>query len=546
LKSHAAPIIERAPLPLVEVQGGTHIVSYVNSAYCALLGKPRAELLGRPFADICPGGNDCVPILDQVYQTGEAVTLSRADPDDPNSSCWLYAMWPALDTSECPVGVIIQLAKAANFHKSVTAVNEALLIAGLRQHELTEAAEKLSVQLRTEIAERSQVETALRESTERLASADRQKDEFLAMLAHELRNPLAPIKTAAQVIQKVGTLDPIVGRARDMIERQTDRLIKLVDDLLDVSRIIQGKVSLQKVHMDLAKAVTHALESCDPLIKSRKHQLVVDLRGDAPLHIDADPLRVEQIIGNLLINAAKYTPPHGTIHVSASYEKGMAVVRVRDNGIGIEPHMLSRIFNLFTQVEKSLERTQGGLGLGLKLARDLVALHGGTLEVTSDGINRGSEFIVKFPALSAADSSLMVAVKDDQVVPTRRRLLIVDDSDDIRESMSLMLTMTGHSVDLASDGEQGVEKVLQTHPDVALIDIGLPKIDGYEVARRIRRGPGGQGIVLLALSGYGQAEDKRKALDAGFDAHLTKPIDADDLNKLLNEIDKFQRTRTLA
>jgi PAS domain S-box-containing protein len=659
LKSHSAPIIERAPLPIVEVQGGSHIVSYVNSAFCALLGKARAELLGLPFAEIVPGGNECVPILDRVYQTGETVTHAHGVDDEPSPAYWLYAIWPALDASERPVGVIVQLTKAANFRLNIASVNEALLISGLRQHELAETAEKLNAKLQAEITERKLAEEALLESAKRfrflaesmpqkiftakpngeidyfnqqwmeftglsfeqirawgwtqivhpddvkenvrlwkhavetgerfhmehrfrrkdgvyrwhlgraqakrdadgkvlmwvgsstdvddmkqllenLSSADRRKDEFLAMLAHELRNPLVPIKTAAQIISMAGTSDPVIRQAREMIERQADRMTKLVDDLLDVARIEQGKVKLQKEHMDLAKAVSNAVESSSHLIKSRNHQIILDVRSVPPLHVDADPVRVEQILGNLVINASKYTPPNGIIHVSASHEQGMAVVRVRDNGIGIEPHMLQRIFEVFTQVEKSLDRTQGGLGLGLKLVKDLIALHGGTVEARSEGLNFGSEFIVRFPALSAADSQLITAVNDVRVISTPRRILVVDDNDDIIQAMSLILTMSGHSVELANDGEQGVEKAIQMHPDVALIDIGLPKIDGYEVARRIRSSPGGNSIVLLALTGNGQDEDKRKAFEAGFDEHLTKPVDANDLNKFLNEIEKYQ------
>ena len=415
------------------------------------------------------------------------------------------------------------------------AMNEALTLGSLRQHELTEAAEKLNEQLRTEMAERKKAEEALRK-------ADYRKDEFLAMLAHELRNPLAPIKNAAHILRVLNSDNAIVNRAQRIIERQANHLAKLVDDLLDIARIQKGKFQLRKEHLDLGKTISRAVESCEHLIHLQDHTISVEIQSNPPIHIDADPTRVDQILVNLISNAAKYTPSQGSIKISAALEQGMAVVRVRDNGVGIEPEMLKRIFDVFTQVEQSVERSQGGLGLGLKLVKELAEMHGGFVEAKSEGLNKGSEFIVRLPALEKSDSKLIAAVAIPGFRGSSKRILVVDDNVDNRETMEMVLTMSGHSVELAEDGLQAVQKALQTHPDVVFLDIGLPKMNGYDAAREIRNHPEGADIVLIAVSGYGQAEDKRKALDAGFDEHLTKPVETGAIDKILNELESFRRS----
>ena len=538
--SRAAPIIERAPLPLVEVHGREHIVSHVNSAFCKLLGKTRAELVGKRFRDVVPGGIECVPLLDQVYETGNSLTYALEDPETEQTS-WLFAMWPALDPDERPEGAIIGLTKVQNFGQKVTAMNEALLIAGLREQESKESAEQLNAHLAAEIAERKHVEQDLRDANERLAATDRNKDDFLAMLAHELRNPLAPIKNAAQILRLANSEDATIVRAQAIIERQADHLAKLVDELLDLSRIQKGKVKLERVHVDVATAVVRALESCDQLITEQHHLISLDLPTGTPLCVDADPTRLDQVLVNLISNAAKYTRSGGAIQIKAAREGEMAVIRVRDNGLGIAPGDLQRVFELFTQVEQSLERSHGGLGLGLKLVKELVELHGGDVEAKSEGLGKGSEFIVRLPAMEAAVDVVVSKVQARRVSTSPKRILVVDDIPDNRDTMGMLLTMHGHHVELAEDGEQAVEKVLHGHYDVAFVDIGLPKLSGYEAAQAIRRQPEGARIVLIALSGYGQPEDKRKAIEAGFDAHLTKPVKAGTLQQLLNELDKFKR-----
>jgi len=532
LPSLSAPIIERAPLPVVEVEGSTHVVSYVNSAFCSLMGKSRGDLVGKSFAEIIPRGDECLPLLTRVYQTGEALTHVQEDDSEADPAVWLYAMWPALDANERPVGLVIQLAKAAKLRHDVTAINEALLLAGLRQHEL-------NAHLRQEIVERKRVEEALRESEGQLAATARDKDEFLAMLSHELRNPLASITMAAHSIRMVKSDDSTIVEAQQIIERQADHLARLVDDLIEVSRVEQGKVRLRKEPMDLAKAISRAVDSCEHLIKTQDHTISLDLQHIPPLTIEADPTRVDQVLVNLIGNAAKYTPPHGALNIKASREDGMAVIRVRDNGIGIEHTMLRRVFDLFAQVDHSLERSQGGLGLGLKLVKDLVEMHGGNVEAKSEGLNRGSEFIVRLP-FSEQVAATPSAEKAADVRGSSKRILVVDDRPDNRDAMAVFLKLSGHSVEVAEDGLQAVEKALRSHPDVAFVDIGMPTMSGYDVAKEIRLAPGGESIVLIAVSGYGSREDKRTALAAGFDAHLTKPFDPDEITKILNELERFR------
>ncbi|CAN5329852.1 hypothetical protein BH11MYX1_BH11MYX1_13660 [soil metagenome] len=530
----SAPVIESAPLPLVKLERDTHLISYVNAAFCSLMRKSRADLVGKCFADVVPQGDECLALLARVYQTGEPLTGVQADDSGADPAVWLYAMWPSLDPNEGPVRVVIQLAKAATIRHDITAVNEALLLAGLRQHEV-------NARLEQEITERKRVEAALRESERRLAATASDKDVFLAMLSHELRNPLASITVAAHALRLINSGDSSIVQAQQIIERQAGHLARLVDDLLEVSRVEQGKVRLRKEPMDLAWAISRAVDSCEHLIKLHDHTISLDLQHIPALDIEADPTRVDQIMVNLIGNAAKYTPPHGVLHIKAAREGGMAVVRVSDNGIGLERTMLRRVFDLFAQVDHSLERSQGGLGLGLKLVKELVEMHGGSVEARSDGLNRGSEFVVRLPLSGEAESKPSA---EKVVRGSSKRVLVVDDRPDYRDAMEVFLTLAGHSVELAQDGVQAMEKALRGHPDVAFVDIGLPKMSGYDVAKQIRLAPGGEAIVLIAVSGYGSSDDKRTALAAGFDAHLTKPFNPDEISEILDELDHVRGAQT--
>jgi signal transduction histidine kinase len=359
------------------------------------------------------------------------------------------------------------------------------------------------------------------ERTARAAAraADRTKDEFLAMLGHELRNPLAPIINALEVMQ---IRNPEPNREREIIERQVRHMTRLVDDLLDVSRIARGKIELARSRVELATAVDDAVELVRPLADERRHALVVQV--DPELAIDGDRARMVQIVSNLLTNAVKYTPSGGRIELLARRQGGDAVVRCTDTGVGIPAELLPRIFEPFVQHDATIERAMGGLGLGLAIVRSLVALHGGTVTVASEGEGKGAAFTVTFPALPAA----AVAATPAPVLPGRtrspRRVLIVDDNRDAAEMMGAALQLAGHTVRIAHDGARGLELAAEFDPDCVMLDIGLPTLDGYEVARRLRDQDGDRIRMLVAITGYGQDQDVQRAFDAGFDRHLVKPV----------------------
>jgi len=359
-----------------------------------------------------------------------------------------------------------------------------------------------------------------------LREADRRKDEFLATLAHELRNPLAPIRNSLQVL-KMSRLDPqMLERTRDMMERQVHHLVRLVDDLLDVSRVMRGKIELRKERVELATVVARAIETAQPLIETQGHELSVRLPSDS-LPLDADPVRLTQVIGNLLTNAAKYTPPGGRISLSGERDDNTTILRVRDNGIGIAADMLPHIFDLFVQADHAATRSQGGLGIGLTLVKNLVEMHHGTVQVRSEGLGKGSEFIVRLP-LAALKVNENQNLETGQRVPSRpapsgHRLLIVDDNQDAANSLAMLLQLQGHDVRVAYSGGAALEITKDYAPGAVFLDIGMPGMDGYETARRLRRQPGLENVVLAALTGWGQQEDRRRTAEAGFNHHLVKP-----------------------
>jgi signal transduction histidine kinase len=375
-------------------------------------------------------------------------------------------------------------------------------------------------------------------TAERLAEADRRKDEFLAMLGHELRNPLAALLNSLHLLGTVAPGDVEAEQAREIAGRQARHLKRLVDDLLDVSRITNGKIQLQTAPVDLRGVVDRAVETARPLIDAGDLQLSVSL-PDGPVPMEADAARLEQVFANLLSNAAKYTEPGGRIAVEAALEGDQAVVRVRDTGIGIAPELLPRVFDLFAQAERSLDRSQGGLGIGLTLVRRLVELHGGSVAALSAGTGLGSEFVVRLPATPPNGQHLPQVPSGDPAAPhaeerSRRRVLVVDDNVDAAVVMAKLLRRRGHEVEIAHDGPQAVVLAQDHPPDVILLDIGLPGMDGYEVARVLRGSVGLECSLLVALTGYGQEEHRRKAQDAGMDLHLTKPVDPRELEDLLS------------
>ena len=387
-------------------------------------------------------------------------------------------------------------------------------------------------------AEQAQQQTIgeLKRAEEALREADRRKDEFLAVLAHELRNPLAPIRYAIAMARKEDRSDAQRRQAQAIIERQVEQMGRLLDDLLDVSRITRGTLLLRRSAVDLASAVMAAQESARPLIEARSHTLVVKL-PQAPLRLVADPVRLAQVLANLLINAAKYTDSGGHIELEARREGGGLVIVVRDNGIGISAEMMPRIFTLFAQASPALERSEGGLGIGLSLVRGLVALHGGTVSAHSSGSGQGSEFVVRLPIGNPAehDETRPPAPSPVRAYSKRLRLLVADDNRDSAATCAALLEASGHQVSVAHTGREAYDLACRLEPDALLLDIGMPELNGYQLAQRIRATDWGRGAMLIAISGWGQAQDKRRAITAGFDQHLTKPIDPDGLEALLQQ-----------
>jgi len=387
-----------------------------------------------------------------------------------------------------------------------------------------------------DVTERKIAEIQLQQLAADLSEADRRKDEFLATLAHELRNPLAPIRNGLQLMKLAGGQPATIEKTRAMMERQLTQMVRLIDDLMDVSRISLGKLELHKVHLPLSTVLNSAVETSRPLIDQMNHQLTVTLPKQA-LIVDADMTRLAQVFMNLLNNAAKYSDRGGHIQLHVERQGSDAVVTVKDTGIGIADEHLPRIFEMFTQLDASLEKSQGGLGIGLTLVRRLVELHGGSIQAHSDGPGMGSEFIVRLPVVSEG-SELHAPEVDDAPAATKSllRILIVDDNRDAADSLSEMLKMMGNDTRTAYDGQQGVDLAGEYRPDVILLDIGLPKLNGYEACRFIREQPTGKGVVLIALTGWGQDEDRRRSHEAGFDHHMVKPVDPQALIDTLAEL----------
>ena len=367
-----------------------------------------------------------------------------------------------------------------------------------------------------------------------LQLADRRKDEFLATLAHELRNPLAPIRQAAAVAAHEGTTPEQIRWSHSVIERQAAHMARLLDDLLDVSRITRGRLEVRRKRIALRGVVEAAVETARPVIDAGRHALSIDLPGE-PLMLDADALRISQVLGNLLTNAAKYSERPGTIRLTAERVGEEVVIRVVDNGIGLAPADLPKIFEMFAQVNPTLDRKEAGLGIGLALSKALVELHGGTLEGRSEGLGKGSEFTVRLQLASpeqvqrTSSGSPVVPAETTPPATGSLRILLADDNRDACESLKMLLAIDGHEVRVAYDGESALATLAEFHPDIALLDIGMPKMNGYELATEIRRQPWSQDIQLVAVTGWGQSSDRQRALEAGFDAHFVKPVDFTEL-----------------
>lgn len=414
-------------------------------------------------------------------------------------------------------------------------------------HRKSREVEMANRALLDEVAERRRAEEQLRElnenlekrvteRTEALLQADRRKDEFLATLAHELRNPLAPIRNAVRLLQMKPAATPEVEWARDLIDRQALHMIRLIDDLMDMSRISRGKIELRKEQVELARAIQGAVEAGRPLIDEQGHELTVTLPPE-PLIVEADLVRLSQVFLNLLTNAAKYSEKGGRIELQAERQGSDVVVTVKDAGIGIPPANLQTIFEMFSQVEGALSRSQGGLGIGLSLVKRLVEMHGGRVEARSDGLGTGSAFMVRLPIVVDQTYVRRTSDEDEGIPNSQLRILVVDDNRDAAESLAMILKIMGNNVCVGYDGEEAVRMAREFRPQVVLCDIGLPKLNGYEACSRIKQSAWGKNMILIAVSGWGQEGDKRKSEEAGFVRHMVKPVDPQALMKLLAELD---------
>jgi nitrogen-specific signal transduction histidine kinase/ActR/RegA family two-component response regulator len=372
----------------------------------------------------------------------------------------------------------------------------------------------------------------VRQVNDRLREADKRKDEFLATLAHELRNPLAPIRAAAYMIKKLDVKDERLLQAREVIERQAAHMTRLIDDLLELSRITQGKFDLQRRPESLTAIIAGVVQSAQSAMDQRQHQFQIEVAPDSLL-MEADAIRIAQAVGNVIENATKYTPPGGRITLRVARAGQQAVISVQDNGIGIEPDMAARIFDMFVQAENGDRRPHGGLGIGLALTRKLIEMHGGTITVSSAGLGKGAEFEIRLP-LSASQSAQVAAAPVVNGTPAAtRRVLIVDDNADAADSLCALLQISGHEAKTVYRGADALREMISFHPDVVLLDIGLPDLDGYEIARRARASLGERCPNLVALSGWGREEDRELAFEAGIPVHLTKPVDVTTLERVL-------------
>lgn len=521
---HSVPVLcrylsERSPQPIVAVEGETYVINYVNPAFVRLVGKKRKDLIGLPFAEAVPeeGENGCQALLARVFHTGNPEQLSEQEhrQSQPHAVSWSYSMWAILGADERPVGVMIQITdttETARFRQQAVEINESLIISASRQHELTAVAESLSAKLQTAIEMR---------------------DRFIAVMSHELRNPLATLSSGLELLKLAANEPVIVEGARDMMSRQLKQMVRLVDDLLDVSRITTGKLELHKERVELASIVQDAVEVSRAIIDDQGHKLTVKLPS-GPVMLDADSVRLTQVFMNLLNNSAKYSERGGEIQLSAEFDHRDIVVSVRDTGIGIPAEKLPHIFDAFVQVDASWKRRQGGMGIGLSLVKEFVELHGGRVEVRSDGSGKGSEFIVRLPLAVEATAAQIAA--PEKSCPPRRRILVVDDNRDAAQLLAMVLKSLGHEVRTAHDGESGLVAAGEYRPDLIVMDLGMPKMDGYEACRRIRAESWGGVPFLVALTGWGSVDDQQRTREAGFDRHLVKPIGVAALSQIITEI----------
>jgi PAS domain S-box-containing protein len=509
-RDRLAQLFEQAPTFMTMLRGAEHRFELANPGYMELVG--HRDVIGKTVAEALPeaASQGYPALLDEVFRTGEAYAVTGAK----------YVMQPGSGGApiERFLDFVYQPIKEEDGQVS------GIFVLGADVTERVRAEQ-----------ERREVTARLRELTAELSDANRLKDEFLATLAHELRNPLAPLRTALDLLERAPDDARVAASARDVMGRQLSQLVRLIDDLLDLSRVSRGIIELRRARVEVADVVRDAVETSRPLIEQSGHTLSVSV-PDAPLPLDVDPTRVVQVLANLLNNAAKFTPRGGRIDIDARQEDGRAVIVVRDNGRGIAPGMLNRIFDMFTQVGRKHTHTGGGLGIGLTLVRRLVEMHGGSVEATSDGPGAGSAFIVRLPLAEASDTGAgaAAAIPERDTAPSRRlRVVIADDNVDAASSLAMMLDLLGHETRTAHDGRKALEIAAEFRPDAMVLDIAMPKLGGHEVAESIRQEPWGGDVLLIAASGWGHADDKQRSEAAGFDHHLVKPVDPEELVYLL-------------
>jgi signal transduction histidine kinase/CheY-like chemotaxis protein len=652
-------VMNHAPWPMAEVEGEAHLLRSVNPAFCKLLNKQDKEILGLPIATLVPRDKSILPLLDRAARKGEAAAHVEAENGAADPVFWAYTCWPIQAGQARRTGLMIQVTESGAFHEQSNAVNAALLISSVQQHEIADVADRLNKRLTEVIHEREQAQDSLRrnyqtffnlvehapfgiyvvdatsrihqvnavartvfahvnpligcdfaeavrvlwtdpfasevtarfrdtldtgipysnpdsgqqrrdidtrefydwrieritlpdgeygvvcyfydistlkQAQESLHEADRRKSEFLATLAHELRNPLAPLRNGLELLALTEHDKATWDQAHGMMTRQLDQMVRLIDELMDLSRISRGTVDLRLEVVDLRTTLDQALESSMPVIERQDHELVVDL-PDEPILVEGDAMRLTQVFTNLLNNAAKYTDHGGTITLRAQVEAQEVRIMVEDNGIGIAADQLTKVFDMFAQVERTNDRVQGGLGIGLNIVKHLVGMHGGSIDVRSGGLDRGSRFIVSLPLarLREPEGPSSLRMEEPATEQSPLRIMIVDDNEDAANMMAMLLSRFGHEVRVAHNGVQALEEGALLHPNVVFMDLGMPVMDGYAACSRMRETPWGAAALVVALSGWGQAEDRVKSSKAGFDHHLVKPIAAEDLHGIIAE-----------
>lgn len=650
-------VMENAPLPLAQVEGPDHVVWSINPAFCTMLGRPADDLIGKPFAHLFPQSVRSLELLDRVLRSGEGEAHVVVDGDEANTHYGAFTCWPIRAGAARLGGLMIQVTETSVLQQRSIAVNEALLISAVQQHELTDVADRLNVQLVKEIAERERAEVGanqlaaivassddailstdldgiitswnggaekifgytagetmgtsimrlipddrqpegaqllekikrieksqhvetvrqtkdgrminvsltaspirdaagmvigvskvtrditkrkhleltLEQTAKDLAEVDRRKSEFLATLAHELRNPLAPLRNGLELLSMADHDRATWDQAQGMMKRQLDHMVRLIDELMDLSRISRGTVDLRLERVDLRTVLDQAVEVCKPLIERHDHTLAVDI-PDEPVMVEGDSMRLIQVFSNLLNNSAKYTDNCGAITVHLAVHDNGVQVSVDDNGIGIAQDQLGKVFDMFAQVERTNDRVQGGLGIGLNIVKHLVSMHGGSITVRSEGLGKGSRFTVRLP-LSAVPEKKTDVVEPAIAVKTiaPKRILIVDDNVDAAAMMALLMGKMGHELRVANNGEEALAVGAELLPDVVLMDLGMPIMDGFAACRQMRRTPWGAKALIVALSGWGQDQDRAKSKEAGFDHHLVKPIGSGAVLEVIGE-----------